>query len=1126
MIKKFFCGILSIAVVFGGQTFVLAGSAESPTLYNWVWTANNLTNEYAADGTTYIGGPPEMSDADAIFSTADTPGTEFVLLKGVNSDNSDGYLVMRRRTSKTLQHLGAVKEEINGTQTIVQAHKYYDEYREHNYKDESGNAVNTPYSEFIFDSSDPKSIASIMQTDEYLGSSDYSDLGSSVNVPEEIRGYVNSHDWWVEKSAGEKAAYTTNGKYSLLSYTDYMENRAAIGTSAADTGGGTWMFRSPASLSSAVFLEMKAGGRFNSRPIGNADSIWSAQRICFYVNSDFFRNVKLNTASLGDDVKAVLMRECTPKRATELGYTASERETIGYRELHFGSTFGKRTSTGKVYLSKAVTNESDVSSSITVRFAEYDSAGNLETVSESSANVPPKGTHVFNAVMDVGTQTNPNIRVFVWNSNLTPLDFAESALLSEITAPKLATAQLGDVIELNGFDSVEYESLEAPNVSHGGIEIGAGNKYIDFYTDRSIRRFDSDGSHYTLSVNYYDGGKGYFRVLYNSEAFGETELATVYTTGSKTYKTAEFVADDMLFADGKYDLRLAAYAKSTKSMVSAAKIPICSVTLTKEFMHNPIGVTTLCRESGNAFAWDDESKSVTNTFTNRTSEPVTANVTYKLTDADGIERYTQSKLLEFAAGESVTDEFEFGDLQRCDVYTLSVNTECNFLGESTLSEMDTCEMSILKTDSDGVLNDEVFIDTHFEYYGAQKAAEGIDVIRKANIGGARVAIQWDYVQRSKTELKYRDLLAKKIVDTLTSNGIETAAQLVTSSRHFGLRAWQIPGVTDTSSATASEQLAAWTDFASFISQELGEGITKYEIWNEPNIKSFNYDLADGTAYANMVNAASQAIKANNPDAKVGAMSLTYLSRTQDDTANGILAPGKYFNEAVSAGIGNHIDAVTLHPYGGGKNSVESRNLSETIRQYKDTLAENGKDNILVWNTELGYTTALTGDEDTKGKLNSRSAIHFKSQNTGNIQMFYNFAKKGTVATDQEDQFGMVSGGYDECKRYGKNFLPTRSYVMLAAHNYVMANAGFEQSFDSDNLYVSKFTSGKFGKKIVTLYRESGSGNVRMSLGANSVEVYDCMGNKTLLTSEDGVYVFNATDAPAYIVGDIAEVGIE
>ncbi len=157
-------------------------------------------------------------------------------------------------------------------------------------------------------------------------------------IPEEMRTYVNSHRWWTEKSANT-GILCSEAKLALPSYTEYYENRDRIGYDRYTER--MWYLRTPVVSKTATGMAVNGTNahgdgvtRFNEEKL--ADSWYPNRRVVFYINPEFFKNVKVNVSSdataEGGKVSAIadVLIECmsTPE-LLKLGYTAENLAKIG-----------------------------------------------------------------------------------------------------------------------------------------------------------------------------------------------------------------------------------------------------------------------------------------------------------------------------------------------------------------------------------------------------------------------------------------------------------------------------------------------------------------------------------------------------------------------------------------------------------------------------------------------------------------------------------------------------------------------------------------------------------------------------------------------------------------------------
>jgi|GEM_PF-5147149 len=682
----------------------------------------------------------------------------------------------------------------------------------------------------------------------------------------------------------------------------------------------------------------------------------------------------------------------------------------------------------------------------------------------------------------------------------------------------VAEAILGQELVQSGFSLVEPGTNKEPYVVTRGGEYcwlmdklqGTQKAYINFILSRDFLGSTADGSEYVVEFDYYDSGSGYCRLFYDANDLSMKEAGTVYLNNERIWKTASFVLQDAAVSkrlDNKYDFQLSIRAMSNRSSISGSSIAIKRFKVTRRVARNPIYLVSWNDEVGNAYKWFEKDKIIHNKFTNLTDRNINATVTHRFISEDYMVPFEKTEELTFAPHETKEVDLNFGELERCDVYRYEV--EIISKDNTVHSKFQPYEIAVLKTDPDGILNRDVFFAAHLERYSIDRIKEAVKVLKMSNIGGIRGDFSWSKLEPVKGQYNWEGHPMKPVLDELAANGLLYLPIMDVSSLHY-CKAWnELPHT--------PEQLEGWRNYIRAAAGILNSyGIERYEIWNEPNITAFNVDNAGGDVYAQMVKVAYEEIKKVNPSAKLGGPCVTGLKA----------GTGKeYFMQAMNAGMWRYAEAITLHPY--TSMSPEEAEMDKVIQWFKDEYAKVGVEDPEIWNTEVGYTTADKGvaTERRKGAWNSQSAIFYKSKDVSDITVFYNFEKKGTVATEREDQFGHVSGAYDECIKYGKYFVPTISYVMVTGLNYIMADSTAVGRYDSEdnNIRIAKFRSNKFNADIVTLYALHGRHLVTLNLGADKITYYDSMGNGTEIYGHNGVFTFVADEEPAYIVGHIKNV---
>ena len=693
----------------------------------------------------------------------------------------------------------------------------------------------------------------------------------------------------------------------------------------------------------------------------------------------------------------------------------------------------------------------------------------------------------------------------------------------------VAEAYLGESLLQKGFSCIEPGTDKAFNVASRGGEScwlmdklqGTAKAYIYFDLAKEFKGEVFDGSEYDVEIDYFDSGKGFFRIYYDSKEYGKNEVMTIYTNNEKTWKTARFTLYDAAFGGGAdgHDIMLSIKEKSsaTATSISGESMAIKRISVRRRAGANPIYASAATDAVGNTYRWFDENKIMHNRLQNTTDESLSAQVTHRLVSDEYVKAFEETKEITIAPNEILEYDTDFGSVERCDMYRY--RTEIKIPSKNVVSEFDLFDTAIIKTDPEGRPNNDVYVTAHLERYDQSRVPGAVEMLKMGNLPGIRCNISWKDMEKTMGALDFQNHPVYEVYRQLMENGLKIMPIF------SGMSTAYLSGAYNTEIPANEKQYAGWENYIRYTVSQIKDSVDIYEIWNEPNVKTFNPLMQTGDKYAKAANIAAKEIKAQDPDARVAVMALTWLSSDYDtQTYTGGM---KYFEQALSGGVLKDADAVSLHAY--SNMSPEKLKKAELVERYKSKAREyNAPEDLEFWNTEVGYTTAdaTVVTEKNKGILNEHTNIHFKSRNLFTINSFYNFEKKGTILTDREDQFGMVSGGAAGCERYGgKCWIPTKSYLALAAMNYLMADCEPSGIYDpgDENLYISRFKSEKFGRDLLAFYTVDKPETVTMRLGTDKVTMYDYLGNSTELYGEDGVFKFNVDDRPIYLLGDISDV---
>lgn len=681
----------------------------------------------------------------------------------------------------------------------------------------------------------------------------------------------------------------------------------------------------------------------------------------------------------------------------------------------------------------------------------------------------------------------------------------------------MAVAVLGEKAEISGFSTVETGNSGKNEVTtQGGSKCwllnkneGSAKGYLNMKLSPEFKS-KNDGSVYTIEVEYYDAGNGYFRLLYDRKNYENKTGDIFYMHNGATWKTATFTVSDAAFnngIDGKWDLQLSIFAPSCDTTTSPSSIAIRKVTVKKQTGVNPVYVTSTVDQGGNAFEWFSDEKIIHNEYENFSNEQKTVNVKHAFVNHYGLKVYEKDEKLTIAPGEKIKKDFDFSDLKRSDLYWYRI-TITDDAGK-VHSVLKPFEIAILKTDPDGITNEYVFMAEHINRRAKTEEQRELawKILRMGNNGGARGGAfdDWSYsyeVAKGVFKCQSDPSLAKQVYEKAG----DFVVQVSGNSPRYGAYNDMPEG---------EEQLEDWRLYVRALVKACAPYFDKYEIWNEPNILSFNKKNIRGDGYMKMFDIAYEEIKAVKPDAIVFGPCIT---------GPHVEMGYSYYDETLEAGLWKNADGISIHPY--ATYTIEKTpEVVAGVQSFVDKFEEKSGRKPKVYLTELGYSRAdkaIYNDSRKLGVYNARSVLFYESRGLADLLVFHKFDDNGSVLVSHEDMFGHVSTGLET--KYNTNYVPHESYVVMTGLNYVMAHTKQKEIMDieDEDIYISKFSSEKFGSDIISMYSLDEPKNVTLKLNCDSVKVYDEFGNETVMYGVNNTYSFLAETAPKYIVGDFTE----
>lgn len=226
----------------------------------------------------------------------------------------------------------------------------------------------------------------------------------------------------------------------------------------------------------------------------------------------------------------------------------------------------------------------------------------------------------------------------------------------------------------------------------------------------------------------------------------------------------------------------------------------------------------------------------------------------------------------------------------------------------------------------------------------------------------RMDLPWDQVQ-PLDDLTYNWTGFDQAVATAHSMGLHVDA-ILDATPYWDVSASCKQGASDTEFCPPVD-----ADFAKFaqaaVQRYENAGVDSWEIWNEPNISARWYPFPDATAYAQMLAAVSQAIRAVNPHAVI---LMGGLAAVPDDAAVGYVSQNTFLTGVVQTrGAMADVNAISYHPFSAptpASTAGDFLDISSSPGNLLSILQANGDASVQIWVTESGTTEYDGANEPT------------------------------------------------------------------------------------------------------------------------------------------------------------------
>ena len=201
----------------------------------------------------------------------------------------------------------------------------------------------------------------------------------------------------------------------------------------------------------------------------------------------------------------------------------------------------------------------------------------------------------------------------------------------------------------------------------------------------------------------------------------------------------------------------------------------------------------------------------------------------------------------------------------------------------------------------------------------------LPIMKKAGIKYVRTDLDWAQVEPKEGEWNFSKWDA--VLDEISAQNMEILPIL--------------PGAVPKRAAPAYKNLDKFETYLRKCVERYKDRIKAWEIYNEPNLKSFWGDNPNPAEYAKLLERAYKAIKSIDPELKV-----LYAG------VSGV--PIDYIEKTFEAGASKYFDIMNIHPY---QHSNPEEKLPEEIKALKELMKKYGISEKPIWITEVGYSSA-------------------------------------------------------------------------------------------------------------------------------------------------------------------------
>ncbi len=348
----------------------------------------------------------------------------------------------------------------------------------------------------------------------------------------------------------------------------------------------------------------------------------------------------------------------------------------------------------------------------------------------------------------------------------------------------------------------------------------------------------------------------------------------------------------------------------------------------------------------------------------------------------------------------------------------------------------------------------------------------LELLQDAGTKLLRWDFRWSVVERTQGDFNFESYDLR--VDEAASAGLGW----------IGLLDYGNPWASSATSSNDKYPPDDPSDFATYAGATVAhfkDRISRWEIWNEQNAGyRFWLPAADPAAYTDLLVAASGAIHAQDPEAKVAFGGTFFASQAIPGALEFIEACYEHEPD-----LGKYFDAMAIHPYMIYPPAVapesneslppfdylEQRTLPEMISDLKQLLASHGDEDKPIWITEVGWPEFESVPAHEQARYLVRSYLLSMAAGVEHL-CWYTLEDSTGHSIVWEDTFGLVP--YDPDPTDENIPEPKPGYFALQNLSKVLSGSRFDEDLATKNefaedMHILRFASEDRKRQVLAIW---------------------------------------------------------